>query len=334
VLGAAIYCAQILTTFEVGAGGRLGNLFYYDSNDLAMLVVCTLPFVVFSLRPSATSKLRIAALGIAALFVLTIVKAGSRGGFLGLIAVSLYLLLGFRAVAARIRFGAVALCAILLFSIAGPQFWNMMGTMLHPKDDYNFNGDQAGRQAVWERGIGYMKGNPVFGVGANAFPAAEGMISELVEQQKMGRGIKWSAAHNAFVQIGAELGVPGLIALIAQIVTIVATCIAIASKRSRASPDERALAQAMIGTVVGYVVCGFFLSQAYSAFLYAACALTVGLASIVGQTPATVTGRGGRARAAVRRPPRWSRETVAVPNAALIPATARRLPRSRSRWQQ
>lgn len=284
VLGAGLYCVEILTTFQIEASGRLGDLFYYDSNDLAMFLVCTLPLLVYFMRAGARIWLRLVALPIAGIFIITIVRAGSRGGFLGLIGVAIYLLFGFRAVAGRIRFGAVALCAILLFSVAGPVFWNMMGTMLKPEDDYNFNGTESGRQAIWQRGMGYMKSHPIAGVGANAFPQAEGMISELAGEQAEGHGVKWSAAHNSFVQIAAELGIPGIVAFIAQIGTMLMTCISLVRKRSRASPDEQALAQALIGTIIGYAICGFFLSQAYSAYLYATCAVLVGLSAVSGSS--------------------------------------------------
>lgn len=296
--GAALYCVLILVKFEVGMNGRLGDLAFYDANDLSMLIVCTLPIAVYFMRPSATGMYRLMAISAAAVFVLATVKAGSRGGFLGLLAVAVYLLLAFRTISARVRIGAVAGCAVLLFAFAGPQYWQLMGTLLHPKDDYNWSGNNdVGRMAIWERGVGYIKDRPILGVGANAFPVAEGMLSEAGQRQQYGIGFKWSAAHNSFIQVGAELGLPGLIALLFALYHSVQACAELGRRHPRGfrvSDDKASLGQALVGTIVGYMVCGFFLSQGYSAYLYATFGIIVGL-RVVAARDDTVTAYTGAA---------------------------------------
>ena len=280
VVGASIYCLKILTTFSIGADGRLGNLYYYDANDLAMFIVATLPFTVYFVVRGTRVSHRLVALGAAGLLLLSIVKTGSRGGFLGLIAVSLFLLFGFRAIKARVRASAVVGGFLALMVFAGPRYWDMMATMLHPESDYNWSGQSdTGRMDIWKRGLGYMMARPVFGVGANAFSTAEGKISPLASRQQRGIGLKWSAAHNSFVQVGAELGVPGLVGFLLMLWGIARSNRAVTKitvQRGRWS-NEASLAQAMNGSLVGYAVSGFFLSQGYCAFLYILCAMTVGL---------------------------------------------------------
>lgn len=309
VAGAALYCVMILTTFQVGPDGRLSGLVYYDANDLAMLVVCTFPMAVYVSRPGRSGLLRVAGLAVMALFVLTILRTGSRGGFLGLVAVFAWMLWGFRAVPRAQRVGVVAVVALLLGIGGGGAFWEKMGTLLNPGQDYNWSGgDETGRLEVWKRGLGYMLERPLLGVGANAFPMAEGMISPLAARQETGRGLKWSAAHNSFVQVGAELGVPGLIAFLA----LLAAAFRVTRTLARArGPDglpapHAALGQALTATLVGYCVSGFFLSQAYSAYLYTVLGLVAGLACVAArvESPAPV---------AVRRPP--GRGGLLVPGA-------------------
>ena len=41
--------------------------------------------------------------------------------------------------------------------------------------------------------------------------AAEGKLSPFAARQQLGIGVRWSAAHNSFIQVGAELGIPGLV---------------------------------------------------------------------------------------------------------------------------
>ena len=117
---------------------------------------------------------------------------------------------------------------------------------------------------VWKRGVGYMLRRPVLGVGADNFYVAEGTLSERGRQQQFGRGFKWSAAHNSFVQIGAELGIPGLVAFIAMLIVAFRTGLR-SSARSH-DPDsltQHALGQAFAATVIGYVVTAF--NESYAA---------------------------------------------------------------------
>src|SRR5678815_3555338 len=93
------------------------------------------------------------------------------------------------------------------------RYWQQMGTIAS-ESDYNRT-DETGRVQIWKRGIGYMLSNPLLGVGAGNFPAAEGLLSPFAQRQQFGVGVRWSAAHNTLVQVGAELGVVGLVLFVA-----------------------------------------------------------------------------------------------------------------------
>jgi O-antigen ligase len=287
MLGALVYCTKIITTYSVGSDGRLNAQLYYDANDISMMVVCTLPIAVYFLRSQAKPIHRLIAAGSSAIFVLTIVRAGSRGGFLGLIAVGLYLVFGYRAIPVRARFGSVALVAVLMVVLAGPQFWSLMATTFNPKDDYNVDAEE-GRVEVWKRGMGYVKARPITGVGVNAYTVAEGTISAISGRQDEGIGVRWGTAHNSFVQIAAELGVPGFIAFVLFIGTMLKTGwnLSRAGADAAVSERDRALAGALVASLIGYAVAGFFLSQAYSAYLYATCGILTGLAASTQSTRA------------------------------------------------
>jgi len=292
IIGAVIYCAKILTTFRMGSDGRLDSELYYDANDICMMVVCTLPLTVYFLRGGSKVWQKLLALPAAGLFMLTIARTGSRGGFLGLLAVLGFLLVGFRAIPAKMRVGSVAGLAVALILVAGPQYWTMMNSILHPEEDYNTQ-TESGRTEIWKRGIGYMARRPLTGVGVNAFTVAEGTLSELAARQAEGQGLKWSAAHNSYVQIGAELGIPGLIAFVVFLFQLLKSGWRTSRSPRREGRDtarQRAMAEALVATMVGYCVCGFFLSQAYAAYLYLTCGMICGL-SVVSM------GRSG-----VRRP--------------------------------
>lgn len=292
-LGGAILYAGMAARMPVGTDGRLGDLFYYDANDLGMLIVMTLPLIVFFLRREEAAWRRVMWGGGAGILMLALVKSGSRGGFLGLLGIGIYLLFRFRAIKAHTRVSAIAALFLLMMVFGSDKYWSMMGTLLHPTNDYNWSGKaESGRMEVWKRGIGYMMSHPLTGVGANAFPAAEGMISPLAERQSLGIGLKWSAAHNSFVQIGAELGVGGLVIFLVLLYRAARLLHGIGNSRAGpggGSSREDAMAQAFAGALVGYLVAGFFLSQAYSAYLYTLLGLIAGLARVAstGAPPAS-----------------------------------------------
>ena len=132
--------------------------------------------------------------------------------------------------------------------------------------------------SVWKRGIGYMVGRPITGVGAGAFPVAEGTISPLAKVQDYGVGLKWSAAHNSFVQVGAELGFPGLVVFLALLFAGLARARR-AVTLGLAVGDQRAAAMgdALAASLVGFAVSGFFLSEAYAAYVYSVIGIAIGL---------------------------------------------------------
>lgn len=270
VLGGMLYCITILSRFSVGEGGRLGSLVFYDANDLAMMLVVTLPFVLLLIRFSTT---RIAT-GLAALalpiYLVTIVKTGSRGGFLALLAVTIYLLFGFKAFSRRVRMTAVIVGALGFSVVASSQYWAMMGTMLNPTADYNFAGNaRSGRMELWKRGMGYLWQYPVFGVGAANFQYAEGNLSDVAPLRRYGIYYKTMVPHNSYVQVAAETGAVGIGIFVTLLVVAVRTAARFGRKSPAGTPTfEAAFGQSLVASLIGYCVAAFFLTQGFAAILY------------------------------------------------------------------
>ena len=320
--GAVFYAMFVNLTFQVGPDGRLSNLVYYDANDFGLVMVCTIPFAVYFLRSQSGPRRRLLGLVALGLFTLGIMKSGSRGGFLGLIAVMLYVLLRYRAIPARIRLTAALGGVALLGLLATGQYWDLMQTMMHPQSDYNFT-DPSGRIGVWTRGLGYVKEHPLLGVGVGSFPIAEGTVSEIGrELASRGAGFMWSVAHNSFLETAAELGIPGFLLFVAVLGTTLWTMARIRPGQ-RYGPlitrRETALGQMLVGSMFGFMVSGFFVSAEYFSYLYFLIGLAVGLDKVLRlQGRATMT-----ALAAYMPPVRTSR----VPPGAqppLAPALASR----------
>jgi O-antigen ligase len=282
--GGLFYAMMVNLFFKVGADGRLGGLVYYDANDFALVMVATLPFAVYLLKFGRKGLRRAMGLLALGLIMLALVKSGSRGGFLGMIAVMVYILLRYRAIPSTTRL-FVAVAGILLAVLIGSdKYWTQMSTILHPTADYNWT-DPQGRRAVWKRGMGYVAHNPVLGLGVGAYPVAEGTISAISQERaSVGQGFKWSVAHNSFLETAAELGIPGLILFVG---LFVASFAALRKIRPGGvygpgiGPRETALSQMLIGSLFGFAVSGIFVSAEYFSYLYFLLGMVIGLVKML-----------------------------------------------------
>ncbi len=273
----AVVLSLLLSRQAVRNSGRIASLAAFDANDSAMLLVCAIPLAVYFLRTGAKLLLRVL-VGLAlVLFVVILVRTGSRGGFIGFIATMLYLLFRFKGIPVRVRVAAIALGLVTLSLAGTDKYWALMGTIRNPEEDYNYT-DQGGRVAIWKRGIGYMMHHPIAGVGLNNFGAAEGGSDLNRARGREGKGWIAAAPHNSFIQMGAETGFPGLAVFLALLVVSMSACSWRAPpKATPADKDEQAIARALAGALVGFCVAGFFLTQAYSPYLYSLLGLIAGL---------------------------------------------------------
>jgi O-antigen ligase len=276
-----VYAAVVLSRFQLGADDwRLGRLYDYDANDFATLIATAMPLGLYFVLAQRRPLLRV--LAVVGLTVLAVgeIRSGSRGGFLALLAVAAFVLVRFTAVPARSRVVGLVVILIVVIGTAGDRYWNQMQSIFAPNQDYNATAE-TGRLRTWERGLGYMISHPLLGVGVGNFPVAEGTISPRVTQEHSIR-VRWLAAHNSFIQVGAELGMPGLLLFVGLIASAFA-----ALRRGGPPPLARPptrgtfpLAQSLRAALVGFVVGAFFLSLAYSEMLYTLAALAVALEKI------------------------------------------------------
>jgi putative inorganic carbon (HCO3(-)) transporter len=317
VAGAAVYCAVILALFHEDSTGRLGSLIFYDANDLGMLLVCTLPLCMYFVRHGRHVAWRILALAVTVLIGIAIARTGSRGAFVGFVSVVAYLMLFSKGTPSRVRLAIVGVSTALLLFGSGTKYGAMMSTIFHLENDYNWTGDE-GRLAIWDRGMGYISERPLTGVGLNAFPVAEGTMSPMARRHEFGSGIKWSAPHNSFVQVGVELGIPALLLFVAVLFRSFMTARRLA-RDARRTGDARYrcpadLAEAHAATIVGYVVSGSFLSQGYAPYLYFVIGMIIALdATVRAEWAAETASSAPNSSAARARRPRfaWAARGVA-----------------------
>lgn len=278
-VSAVIFAAVVLsrTQFQLSVEGRMERLYFYDSNDFATYAMTAMPLGLYFAASERRSWMKLAAWAGIGVLAVGFIWTGSRGGFLAFIAVIAYFLLRYTTIQRSWRWSAVALIGVLVTVVAGDKYWTRISTVLHPGQDYNLT-EQQGRMQIWKRGIGYMASHPILGVGAGNFPRAEGTISPLVGRMPRGRGLKWGPPHNSYVQVAAELGVPGFVIFMMFLYHVFRSLRAPAGGFE--SRRQARLAQSLTASLIGFVVGAFFLTLAYHDMLYMLAGMAMALRQI------------------------------------------------------
>jgi O-antigen ligase len=286
VIGCALLAWLSLFVFGLvqddGMSYRLNDLYSFDANDVGCVMMVGIALTLLAFQVSRREGRVIAGVILVAIGA-TVAKTGSRGAFVAVILVGAYLLVVMNRVSIVKRLAFVGVVAAAVAVSAPPGYWDRMLTITEPTHDYNWT-DVNGRIEVAKRGLGYMVRRPIFGVGISNFPVAEGTLSEKARTRVAGTGIRWAAAHNSYVQIGAELGVPGLALWLLLIFGGILSMRKLRSRLpkywARGDPEERflyAAAMYLPVALVGFGVASFFVSFAYLDPIYIVAALMAGM---------------------------------------------------------
>lgn len=274
----------VISLFIVGIS-KTANAIAYDANDVGLIMLTTLPMLLLVMQTS-TGRTRLAALAGAVLVLVTLGATESRGAFLGLVCVAICLLFMLPGIAVSKRLLIVAATGVGMVAFMPAQYRaSVLSLASNPESDYNFN-SVDGRVNIWKRGIGYMIEYPVFGVGISNFPRAEGTISDKARNAPPNTRLWWNAAHNSYIQAGAETGVTGLLLWCW---LLFGGMLALRGIRRRipvrwwrsGTADQRFLYLAAIYLPVSFVGFGasaFFVSFAWNEPIYILTALAIGAA--------------------------------------------------------
>lgn len=310
LLKAMAACALLLALASLltGGEGRVAASGTYDPNDIALVMVITLPVLkhLFSTYKSALPRLGLA---LAALVMLAAVAhTGSRGGLLGLGSVILFWLFADKSVSAGKKILLVSVACLAVLVIAPDMLWERMGALSGANEQKDYNLDaRGGRIEIWKRALNMMADSPLTGVGAGAFAEADGIYQGA-------EGGRWSVTHNSFLEVGATIGVVGLALFLSLLWTAFASMMRLAASREFAPGDPRpGMALALAASLVGYACSGFFLSQGFGSIVY----FLVGLTMILTAVSADDSILAAKpAQAASRLPRRSSRPG---PDAPVVP---------------
>jgi O-antigen ligase len=286
VAGTAVLCWMAIFLFNLSSMGskaaRLGRLYGWDANDVGVIMVIGLAMTLLTLQTSGRLG-RIVSGGLLVAIGITVGRTGSRGAFLGVVAVGVALLFLLNSVSVLKRLALVGAAALALTLWAPPGYWDQMGTLVKPKEDYNWSATD-GRKEVAMRGAKYMLAYPFFGLGINNFSKAECFESDKARNHIAGTGIRCTAPHNSYVQAGAELGIPGLVLwlmlLFGGVVGMLRLRRKLPAAWARGSPEERFLYLApmyLAVAMLGFAVSATFVSFAWLDPVYYLGAMMAGL---------------------------------------------------------
>ena len=230
---------------------KVGGLFS-NPNDMALHLVTMMPISLCLGLASKSTIMRWFYFAMTALFVGANTVTFSRGGFLGLVAVSGVLVWK---LARRNRLN-VSVAAVFfggLFVLLAPgnygvRILSIFGLAADPV------GSSDQRRELLERSIQVSLRNP-WGIGIGNFPIV---------------GIHNLVTHNAYTQVSSELGLLGLAAYLIFMISPFRKLGAI--ERTLFAKEENNwlyyLAIGFQASIVGYMVSSFFVSVAYNWFIY------------------------------------------------------------------
>jgi O-antigen ligase len=240
-----------------------------DPNDLALTLNLVLALAVGHYQAARSAGVRALLLGIAGTLIAGVIVSFSRGGFLALATV------GGIVVARTVRRRGIAMLLLVLalivvgLALLPAGYTNRLYSMVDFA--YDPTGSAPARLEGMRLAVSVILENPVFGVGL-------GMdILALLE-----KGVRWGAIHNAFLQIGADLGIPGLIVYVL-LIWHVLKGLRLLPGQLPDRPEARevlALTRGLELAIYGYVVGAFFLAVPYNSYLYYIAGLGVAIRGI------------------------------------------------------
>jgi O-antigen ligase len=271
--------ALAVTALLSYSGGRAEVQSSYDTNDLAYVLDTTLP-IAYGMAVTSKGSRRLLWLALCIVSVITVILTGSRGGVVGLGAVALCLLT-MSSTRPRRKDGKThrvrIATALIALAAAGVVSWPLLPTVTRERlvtftdlgNDYNLQSGHDARPDIWARSLKALMHRPI-GFGMGAFGVVD-----------MSTGGQFRAAHNSEVQIGVELGFLGLfLYLRMQWLSWVTLGRFVELGRAGEAVERGIMAANLRVSLIGNLVAGFFLSQAYSNLIWLLFGLIAGMGAM------------------------------------------------------
>jgi len=267
-----LFSAATLSLTSLMAGvseSRVSVGTMYDPNDLSMVLIACFPFI-FWLVSNEKIIFKVFSVITVVASCIRIVSAQSRMGFLALILLGL--LFTFLQVSAKTtiikRIITVGAISLLLMTFGTGVYWDRMQSI------FSESLTGSGRTVIWKRALKMVSEKPIFGFGPGAFSSAYGRkLSggefELVGDSHVDHG--WKTAHNTYILVMTESGLPGFFLYCA---LILSTLVHLEKIRRRYKTNDNSfhpvqhMASTMEFSFLTFLFCSFFISAIKSPILF------------------------------------------------------------------
>jgi O-antigen ligase len=254
------------------------NGIYANSNELALILVLTLPLcLAFMLRTGSVLK-KVTWGSAALLMVYVLMLTGSRAGLLALLTTGIVCMWEFGVRGRRpVLFLIAGALGVTIILVAGGTVKERFDAMLGDEPDPGANRSaytsaQQRQELLW-KSLAVTAEHPLFGIGPGNFNSISG---------------NWHDQHNSYTQMSSEGGVPAFILYVLLLWCAPAN---LRKTNQLAPPDseEALFSMALRGSLYGFMVGSFFAASAYHFFPYFLVGYTTALATITSQNESGAT---------------------------------------------
>jgi probable O-glycosylation ligase (exosortase A-associated) len=217
-----------------------------DNNCNAISLVCGTGFAFFLGLAERSLWRRGLAFAAAALMAHAIMLSNSRGGMLALLisgAVSFVLI-----PKKPINYGYLVIAGLIAVRMAGPSVVERFSTAFAEKVDRDYSAQS--RLDLWQSCIHLMQQYPLLGIGPSHFPLYAEELGHTAGKQ----------GHTLWLQVGAEIGLPGLMFLLAFYLIAMKRLWQTANEIEHDQPEVANYARMVIAALVGFMVAAQFVS--------------------------------------------------------------------------
>lgn len=195
-----------LSVYALTHEGRGPGGVVADENDMALTILMGLPFAYFlSQSREVTGVRRLCCYAVMLVMLAAIVSTHSRGGFVALVAVTLYILYLSRN---RIRnLVVLGILGLMVLQFAPESYVERVNSISDTEDT-----SRVGRLTLWRVGWSMFLDHPVIGVGPGNFPSYAGVYHRaLPDFDPAAKVLAGRAAHSLYFTLIPEYGLVGII---------------------------------------------------------------------------------------------------------------------------
>jgi O-antigen ligase len=269
-----------LTNYLLGyrlAGRITGSFVYQNPNDLASLTILVLGLAL-ALWTSEPHRRLVRWIGLASVapLTLTIALTQSRGAFVGLGAVAIPSGVALARQRPRVAFGLAALIGLALY-LAPAGLWQRLAglgkaTSAETIGEMDPEGSAQQRLAVLQTAARIIEDRPLLGVGLGAYHQANRDYNPALGSLD---------AHNAYMRVAAETGLPGLVLFLALLGSVVRTAYLARRRVGLASPAQAETLRWLLIGLIAHLITGLFRSFSLT-FPYVYLALLWSASQVIG----------------------------------------------------